>query len=148
MRRSRGIAAFTLLELMLVVVIISLLAAIVAPQIVGRSREAKIGTAKGQIANFESALELYKLDNDNYPSTEQGLIALRQQPSGDPPANNWKEPYLKKDIPKDPWGNDYVYTCPGKLDPNGYDIVSPGPDGKMDTEDDITNQTDTTSTTK
>jgi general secretion pathway protein G len=134
---------------MLVVVIISLLAAIVAPQIVGRSREAKIGTAKGQIANFETALEMYKLDNDNYPSSEQGLIALRQQPSGDPPANNWKGPYLKKDIPKDPWGGDYTYTSPGKVDTEGYDIVSPGPDGKLDTEDDVANyQTESTATTK
>jgi len=136
---QRKCSAFTLLEIMLVVVIIGLLAAIVAPALLGRGREAKIQTVKAQIANFETALDLYKMDNDNYPSPEQGLAALRQQPSGDPPANNWKGPYLKKAIPKDPWGGEYVYVCPGTVNADSYDLISPGPDGKLGTEDDITN---------
>jgi general secretion pathway protein G len=137
--RNRGIGGFTLLELMLVVVIIGLLAAIVTPTIIGRGREAKVQTVRAQIANFETALDLYKLDNDNYPSTEQGLAALRAQPSGDPPANNWKAAYLKKAVPKDPWGGDYTYTCPGNVNTDSFDISSAGPDGKLGTEDDITN---------
>jgi len=138
MRQSKD-RGFTLLELMLVVVIIGLLAAIVTPALIGRGKEAKIQAVKAQIANFETALDFYKMDNDNYPSTDQGLQALRAQPSGDPPANNWKEPYLKKAVPKDPWGNDYVYTSPGKVNTDSYDIVSAGPDGKLGSDDDITN---------
>jgi general secretion pathway protein G len=137
--KRRGSAGFTLLELMLVVTIIGLLAAIVTPALISRSREAKEQTAKAQIANFETALDLYKMDNDNYPSTEQGLQALRQQPSGDPAANNWKGPYLKKAVPADPWGGEYVYQSPGKVNTDEYDITSAGPDAKAGTEDDVTN---------
>jgi general secretion pathway protein G len=132
---------------MLVVVIIGLLAAIVAPALVGRSREAKVQAVKAQIANFETALEIYKMDNDNYPSQEQGFQALRSQPAGDPPAANWKGPYLKKAIPKDPWGNDYTYVNPGKANTDSYDILSAGPDAKLGTEDDIGNYEGTQSTT-
>jgi len=146
MRKSEN-RGFTLLELMLVVVIIGLLAAIVAPALIGRSKEAKVSAVKAQIANFETALDLYKMDNDEYPSSEQGLQALRAQPSGDPPANNWKGPYLKKAIPKDPWGNDYQYTAPGAVNTDNYDIISAGPDGKMGTEDDITNYEESQTTT-
>jgi len=124
---------------MLVVLIIGLLAAIVAPALIGRSKEAKIQTTRAQIANFETALDTYRLDNDNYPSTEQGLSALRQQPSGDPPAGNWKGPYLQKAIPKDPWANEYTYTCPGNVNTDSFDITSGGPDGKVGTDDDIHN---------
>lgn len=131
--------AFTLLELMLVVVIIGLLAAIVAPALVGRSKEAKVQAVKAQIANFETALEVYKMDNDNYPSQEQGLAALRSRPAGDPPANNWKGPYLKKAIPRDPWGNEYSYVNPGRVNADSFDILSAGPDAKLGTEDDIGN---------
>jgi general secretion pathway protein G len=137
LQRKQG--GFTLLELMLVVVIIGLLAAIVAPALIGRSKEAKIQTTKAQIANFETALDTYRLDNDNYPSSQQGLQALRQQPSGDPAATNWKGPYLKKAIPKDPWGNEYTYICPGNVNTDSCDISSAGPDGKLGTEDDINN---------
>lgn len=143
----RGNVGFTLLELMLVVTIIGLLAAIVTPALMSRSREAKVQTAKAQIANFETALDLYKMDNDNYPSTEQGLQALRQQPSGDPPANNWKGAYLKKAVPADPWGGAYVYECPGKVNTGEYDITSAGPDGKAGTEDDVTSYAGDESTT-
>jgi general secretion pathway protein G len=146
MRQSKN-RGFTLLELMLVVVIIGLLAAIVAPALIGRGKEAKVQAVKAQIANFETALDLYKMDNDEYPSSEQGLQALRALPSGDPPANNWKGPYLKKAVPKDPWGSDYQYTAPGAVNTDNYDIISPGPDGKMGTDDDITNYDQSQTTT-
>lgn len=147
MRHGRR-SGFTLLELMLVVVIIGLLAAIVTPSLIGRSKEAKLQSVKAQIANFETALDLYRMDNDNYPSQEQGLDALRAQPAGDPPANNWKGPYLKKALPRDPWGSDYAYVCPGKENADSYDIVSPGPDAKLGTDDDITNYENAQTTTK
>ena len=121
---------FTLLEIIVVVFILSLLAAIVAPKIMGRTDEARITKAKVQIKNFETALKLYKLDNAVYPSTEQGLSALVERPvTGQLPQNYREGGYLEqKKIPLDPWGNPYIYISPGV---NGdYDIISYGADGK------------------
>lgn len=137
--RFRDRAGFTLLEILLVVLIISVLAALVAPRIVGRGREARIAAAKQQIQNFETALNLYYLDNDTYPTTEQGLEALVTEPTTDPVPANWQGPYLEKGIPKDPWGNDYIYTSPGEHNPDRFDILSYGPDGKEGGGDDIAN---------
>jgi len=139
-RRRRSQSGFTLIELLLVIIIISTLAAIVVPQLAGRGEDARRAAAKKQIADFETALDLYEADNGFYPSTEQGLFALREKPTGSPEPLNWNERgYLKKDVPQDPWGNEFVYRNPGLVNPTGYDIVSPGLDGRLDTEDDIGN---------
>ena len=126
LKESRG---FTLIELMVVIVILSLLAVLVGPKIIGRVDDAKIGDAKTQIGHLETALKLYKLDSGNYPSTEQGLQALVSKPTvGKIPTNYKAEGYLeKKDVPKDPWGNDYVYLSPGEH--GDYDLYTFGADG-------------------
>jgi general secretion pathway protein G len=131
---------FTLIEIMVVVIIIGVLAALVIPRFAGRTEQARITAAKTQIDSlFSAALDMYEADNGNYPSTEQGLLALRVQPTTDPAPKNWKGPYLKKDVPLDPWGNAYIYAYPGTHNPSGYDLYSFGPDGQDGTEDDISN---------
>ncbi len=113
---------------MVVIVILGILAAVVVPKIMSRPEEARIAKAKQDIRALETALDLYKLDNFNYPSTQQGLEALVSKPSGDPPANNWRPGgYLRK-LPKDPWGNPYQYLSPGVH--GEYDVFSLGADGK------------------
>ena len=121
-RVKRG---FTLIEMLVVILILSILAALIVPKLVGKADDAKLAAAKSDISTLSSALEQYRLDNANYPSTDDGLMALRVRPSD---ANNWKGPYLEKDIPNDPWGNQYVYQQPG---PSGEDflISSYGADG-------------------
>lgn len=126
-------SGFTLIEIMVVVVILGILAAIVAPNFLGKTDEARVIKAKQDIRALESALELYKLDNFNYPSTDQGLDALVNQPSGSPEAKNWKDGGYMKRLPKDPWGNEYQYLNPGV---NGQiDIYSYGADGEEGGED-------------
>jgi general secretion pathway protein G len=127
MKNDKG---FTLLEIIVVVFILSLLAAIVAPKIIGRTDDARIAQAKIQIKNFETALKLFKLDNGFYPSTEQGLASLVEKPtSGQIPQKYREGGYLEqKKIPADPWGNVYVYLCPGLH--ADYDIISYGADGR------------------
>jgi len=123
-----GEKGFTLIELMVVIVILGILAAIIAPRIVGRTDDAKVTEAKVQIKNFETALKLYKIDNGFYPETGQGLEALIAKPEAGRVPQNWREGgYLeKKKIPADPWGSQYVYASPGQ---NGdYDILSYGAD--------------------
>jgi len=127
---SRREGGFTLLEIIVVVFILSLLAAIVAPRIIGRTDDARIEATKVQIKNLETALKLFKMDNGFYPDTQQGLEALVEKPaSGRMPQNYKEEGYLEqRKIPLDPWGNPYVYVSPGL---NGdYDILSYGADGK------------------
>ena len=126
LRENRG---FTLIELMVVIAILSLLAALVAPKLIGRSDDAKIADAKVQIRNLETGLKLYKLDNGVYPSTEQGLQALVTKPTTGKVPSNYKEGgYLEnQQVPKDPWGNDFVYLSPGEH--GDYDIYSFGADG-------------------
>lgn len=123
---------FTLLELMVVIVIISLIASLVGVNLLKRLSKSKIAAAQAQIELFSCALESYKLDNDMYPTTDQGLEALRKEPTIEPFPKNWDGPYLKKEIPKDPWGNDYVYVCPPEKnpDPTSFDLISYGADGK------------------
>ncbi len=120
---------FTLIEIMIVMLILALLAALVLPKIMGRSDEAKISDTKVQIRNLESALKFYKLDNGVYPTTEQGLQALIEKPAtGQIPKNYREGGYLEsKKLPQDPWKNDFVYISPGEH--GDYDLCSYGADG-------------------
>ncbi|MDI6801261.1 MAG: type II secretion system major pseudopilin GspG [Thermodesulfovibrionales bacterium] len=138
MRDAKG---FTLLEILVVVFILSLLAAIVAPKIIGRTDDARIAEAKVQIRNFETALKLFKMDNGFYPDTEQGLAALVEKPAtGKIPQNYRDGGYLEqRKLPLDPWKNPYIYISPGLY--GDFDILSYGADGKeggKDKDADIT----------
>jgi general secretion pathway protein G len=127
-RSARRQAGFTLIEIMVVVVILGILAALVVPQIMGRPDQAKVTVAKGDIKAISAALDMYKLDNHAYPGTQQGLEALVAKPSGNPPAKNWnREGYLKR-LPIDPWGTVYQYLAPGTR--GAFDLYSLGADGK------------------
>ncbi|HVX41697.1 MAG TPA: type II secretion system major pseudopilin GspG [Gemmatimonadaceae bacterium] len=128
--RTRVRAGFTLIELLVTIAIIATLAAIVAPSLFGNVGEARRSTARSQIQIMSLALDAYRVDNDDYPSTEQGLEALRTIPVGGEPPKNWKGPYLRQLVPLDPWGKPYVYASPGVMNPNGYDLYSLGKDGK------------------
>ena len=121
---------FTLIEIMVVVVIISVLIGLVAPNILGRVDEARVTAAQADISMLDQALEMYRLDNQHFPSTDQGLEALIAKPSGSPQPKKWKpDGYLKKSkLPVDPWGNEYQYLSPGSAGP--YDLYSFGADGK------------------
>ena len=126
---ARKQGGFTLIEIMVVVVILGILAALVVPQVMNRPDQAKVTVAKGDIKAISAALDMYKLDNYSYPSTQQGLDALVQKPSGNPQPKNWnRDGYLKR-VPKDPWGNDYQYLSPGTR--GQYDLYSFGADGKQ-----------------
>ncbi len=128
--RVQARAGFTLIELLVVIAIIATLAAVVAPSIFGNVGESRRGAAKSQLQVFALALDAYRFDNDAYPTSEQGLDALRTIPiAGDPP-KNWRGPYLRQEIPLDPWGRPYVYVAPGVANPNAYDIYTLGKDGK------------------
>jgi general secretion pathway protein G len=129
MNKLNNRGGFTLIEIMVVVVILAMLAAIVGPKLMGRTDDAKITDASVQIKNIETALKLYKLDNGSYPSTEQGLGALVAKPTVGVIPKSYKEGgYLEsKKMPKDPWGNDYLYVSPGEH--GDYDLFSYGADG-------------------
>ncbi len=124
-KRSRG---FTLIEIMVVMVILGLLVAIVAPNIMGRSDQAKVTVAETQLNNIANALDLYRLDNSHYPSSQQGLEALVSKPSGSPEPKNWNPDGYLKSVPEDPWGAEYQYVSPGTEGP--YDLYSYGSDGQ------------------
>ncbi|TFW18316.1 type II secretion system major pseudopilin GspG [Duganella callida] len=126
--RTRVQRGFTLIEIMVVVVIMGVLAALVVPKLLSRTGESKIAAAKVDIATIMQALKLYKLDNQRYPTTEQGLQALLEKPTAGPAANGWKAGgYLEK-MPKDPWGNPYQYLYPGVK--GELDVFSYGADGQ------------------
>ena len=129
LRRSdsvqRGPRGFTLIELLVVILILGILASLVVPRVVGRTEDAKIAKAAADIATLASILQQYRVDNDAFPTTEEGLDALRIQPAD---ATNWRGPYTSRDIPLDPWGTPYLYESPAS---NGEDflITSYGADG-------------------
>ena len=128
-RRTEGSRGFTLMELIVVIAVISVLASLIGPMVFRNVGDAKVAAAKAQIELAGLALEQYRLDNDHYPSTTQGLAALLTRPEGDPPARNWRGPYLRKQVPLDPWGLPYVYLSPGTQHPESYDLLSFGRDG-------------------
>lgn len=121
-------SGFTLIEVMVVVVILGILAALVVPKIMGRPDEARVIKARQDVQAIEAALNLYRLDNHVYPSTDQGLRALVEKPAGEPPAPNWKTGGYLDRVPQDPWGRDYLYLNPGLH--GEIDIWSYGADGR------------------
>ena len=127
---------FTLIEIMVVVVILGILAAAVVPKIMSRPEQARIEKAKHDIGALESALNIYKLDNYQYPSTDQGLESLVTKPSGSPQPRNYKSGGYIKKLNKDPWGKEYLYLFPGTH--TDLDLYSLGPDG-LPSDDDIGN---------
>lgn len=134
MRRGhyKANGGFTLMELLIVLVIIGLLAALVGPTLYQRIKPAKQSAARAQIENFATALDGFYIDTGRYPTIQEGLKALRTKPEG---LEKWSGPYLKKEIPVDPWGNPYQYRAPGRS--GGYEIISYGADGREggETED-------------
>lgn len=130
MSRSRPLSrrrssAFTLIELIVVLVIIAVLAAMIAPRIIGRTIEAKQVKAQSDMVNLSKALEQFRLDVGRYPSTEEGIFALRQQPAD---AEGWRGPYLTKDPSPDPWGREYVYEWPGSTGEESFALLTYGND--------------------
>ena len=134
-RRKRY--GFTLVELMLVVIIIGVLAGIVIPRLAGRTKKASEAAAKMTIQGVSTSLEQFELDVQRFPSTEEGLMALLERPAGLPEETVWNGPYLKE-LPLDPWSRALVYRYPGDKGVD-FDLISMGPDGQLDTEDDVTN---------
>jgi general secretion pathway protein G len=126
----RGRNAFTLIELLVVIIILGLLAVLVGPRILGRVSEAKAATARTQIELLGTALDNYRLDTGSYPTSEQGLDALQKAPTREPISLNWRGPYVKRDVPPDPWGRPYVYKSPGEHNPTSYDLSTLGRDGQ------------------
>ncbi|MFN0298845.1 MAG: type II secretion system major pseudopilin GspG [Burkholderiales bacterium] len=126
--KSKTAAGFTLIEIMVVVVILGLLAAVVVPKVMSRPDEARMVAAKADIAAISQALKLYRLDNTMYPTTEQGLLALVQKPGTSPQPNNWKTGGYLDRVPKDPWGREYQYLSPGTK--GEIDVFSLGSDGQ------------------
>ena len=124
--RRHSSSGFTLLELLVVLVIIGLLATMVAPNFIGQSEKAKPKAARVQLENLRNALDMFQLDVGRYPTTEEGLQALRQRPSN---VQRWSGPYLRDEVPLDPWGRGYVYRVPGENGAN-YDLGSYGADGR------------------
>ena len=138
--RKKSSQGFTLIEIMLVVIIIGILVAMVVPNLAGRGEQARVSAAHVDIeSNVSTALDMYRLDNGRYPNTEQGLKSLVEAPTSAPAPLHWNGPYLKrKKVPKDPWGNEYIYVAPGVHNKDEYDLSSSGADG-VESQDDITN---------
>ena len=132
MQQQRG---FSLIEIMVVVVILGILASLIVPKIIDRPNDARIVKAKHDVLGIQNALDLYRLDNGFYPSTDQGLLALVEKPTTNPAPRNWTL-YLKS-LPKDPWGSEYQLLNPGEH--GNMDVFSMGPDGEPGTDDDIGN---------
>jgi len=141
---NKRIRAFTLIELMVVILILAILAALIVPNVLGRTGQAKVSKAQADLSELSSAIDQFRLDCDRYPTTQEGLsiLTLSSAPSG---VNGYRGPYLKQQVPLDPWGNQYVYSCPGPSG-SGYQVMSYGSDGVAGgTGDaaDLTNGSDT-----
>jgi len=128
---------FTLLEIMVVIVILGILASLVVPNLMGNKDKADRQKVVSDLVALENALDMYRLDNSNYPSTAQGLEALVQEPSGDPAARNYRQDGYIRRLPQDPWGNDYLLVSPGEK--GRLDVFSVGRDGQEGSDDDIGN---------
>ncbi len=140
-RRAR--AGFTLMELMLVMAILVILVGLVAPRFMGAQKGANISAAKNQVGLFKSSLDMYQLHMNTYPSTEQGLVAVVEEPSELESPDRWQGPYLDDGLPVDPWGHAYQYEYPPSRNTRDFpDIWSFGPDGEDGTDDDIGNWPD------
>ena len=139
-QRKHNAGAFSILELLLVLVILGILAGIVGVRFAGQSGKAKVTAAKTQLENLKTALTTYNIHITEFPTTQQGLEALSEQPNG-VEDTDWDGPYLDERIVNDPWGNPWVYTYPGTHN-NDYDLYSYGPDGKQGGDDDIKNWSD------
>jgi general secretion pathway protein G len=135
-------AGFTLIELLVVIAIIATLAAVVAPAVFRNVGDAQVQAAKSQLEIFALALDSYRLDTGDYPTTAQGLDALRARPTNSAPSEmpssppseaprGWRGPYLRKAVPLDPWGRPYVYVAPGRENPESYDLYTLGKDGQI-----------------
>ncbi len=136
MRRSKR-NGFTLIELLLVVVIIGILAAIVVPKLTGRTETAQIGATEATMTNIMTALRMYEMDNGKYPTQEQAILALIEKPTTAPEPKKWRKCLETSELPKDAWGNHFVYKNPGDKNSDGFDLVSGGPDGTVGNDDDI-----------
>jgi general secretion pathway protein G len=131
MQGMRSREGFTLVEILVVIIVIAILATLVAPNVFQHVGRAKDTTARAQMEMLGAAVDAYRLDNDQYPTTEQGLAALNTRPTAGPVPRDWRGPYLKKrDVPLDPWGKPYVYRSPGTANPEGYDLLTLGRDGR------------------
>jgi general secretion pathway protein G len=128
-------AGFTLIELLVVIAIIATLAAVVAPAIFRNVGDAKVSAAKSQIEVLSLALNSYRLDNDQFPTTDQGLEALRTLPTSGEAPRNWRGPYLTHVVPMDPWGRPYVFVAPGRVNTQSFDLYTLGRDGKIGGQD-------------
>jgi general secretion pathway protein G len=132
--RLKSDGGFTLVEILLVVVIIGILAGLVVPNLVGRGEETRVKAAEADInGGIAAALDLYELDTGSYPDKLEDLVVDTGS------VNGWRGPYIKKGLPKDPWGNPYIYKKPGQNNASGYDLSSAGKDGQENTKDDVTN---------
>ena len=138
-QKSSKHAGFTLLEIMVVVVILGVLATMIVPNLLGNKEKADRQKVISDVVALENALDMYKLDNNSYPTTDQGLDALLTKPSGEPAPRNYPDDGYIKRLPQDPWGNDYILYSPGEH--GKIDISSVGQDGEEDTDDDIGNWT-------
>ncbi|KPL08776.1 hypothetical protein AMJ85_07895 [candidate division BRC1 bacterium SM23_51] len=124
-----GKRGFTLVEIMVVVIVLTILAAAIIPNLTGRTDDAKVARARSDVANLETALEQFKLDMGRYPTSEESLDVLRNPPQSED-MERWKGPYIRKPVPLDPWRNPYVYVSPGMENPDSYDLESYGADGQ------------------
>ena len=139
---NRHESGMTLIEILVVIIVLGLLAGLVGPQIFGRVSEARSSTARTQLELMGVALDNYLLDNGSYPTTQQGLEALREEPAQEPVPTNWRGPYLRRAVPIDPWGRPYIYRYPGEQNPGSFDLLTLGRDGEPGGEDedaDVTN---------
>lgn len=121
---------FTLIEILVVIAVISVLAALVAPNVFQHLGTARDAAARSQMEMLGAALDAYRLDNGRYPTTAQGLVALQEEPAAEPRPRNWRGPYLRRDVPLDPWDDPYVYLSPGEANPQSYDLIAYGLDGQ------------------